>query len=243
MIIEVLSQKYRCGCERGMAEFVLPGILIKLNSIIEWDFCRFPEEIVQEKADPTDENSQVVERKIEKRNFLGDDPELKPGNCFLYKGQVIAVDSEDRLILIVSETGYGALDRIYEENLKTEFEMMFINEFNVEDVKWEVEESGIIPDEFDEVYQVPYNYYNIWKERFVAGRGFISPGLCLKVTMESDTFWGPLDFYMLDWSVRYKSSQLEPDEVEYAVKELLSWFYDHYKRIKALERQTEKEDN
>jgi hypothetical protein len=242
MIIEVLSQKYRCGCERGMAEFVLPGILIKLNSIIEWDFCRFPEEIVQEKADPTDENSQVVERKIEKRNFLGDDPELKPGNCFLYKGQVIAVDSEDRLILIVSETGYGALDRIYEENLKTEFEMMF-NEFNVEDVKWEVEESGIIPDEFDEVYQVPYNYYNIWKERFVAGRGFISPGLCLKVTMESDTFWGPLDFYMLDWSVRYKSSQLEPDEVEYAVKELLSWFYDHYKRIKALERQTEKEDN
>lgn len=242
MIIEVLSQKYRCGCERGMAEFVLPGILIKLNSIIEWDFCRFPEEIVQEKADPTDENSQVVERKIEKRNFLGDDPELKPGNCFLYKGQVIAVDSEDRLILIVSETGYGALDRIYEENLKTEFEMMF-NEFNVEDVKWEVEESGIIPDEFDEVYQVPYNYYNIWKERFVAGRGFISPGLCLKVTMESDTFWGPLDFYMLDWSVRYKSSQLEPDEVEYAVKELLSWFYDHYKRIEALERQTEKEDN
>lgn len=242
MIIEVLSQKYRCGCERGMAEFVLPGILIKLNFIIEWDFCRFPEEIVQEKADPTDENSQVVERKIEKRNFLGDDPELKPGNCFLYKGQVIAVDSEDRLILIVSETGYGALDRIYEENLKTEFEMMF-NEFNVEDVKWEVEESGIIPDEFDEVYQVPYNYYNIWKERFVAGRGFISPGLCLKVTMESDTFWGPLDFYMLDWSVRYKSSQLEPDEVEYAVKELLSWFYDHYKRIKALERQTEKEDN
>lgn len=242
MIIEVLSQKYRCGCERGMAEFVLPGILIKLNSIIEWDFCRFPEEIVQEKADPTDENSQVVERKIEKRNFLGDDLELKPGNCFLYKGQVIAVDSEDRLILIVSETGYGALDRIYEENLKTEFEMMF-NEFNVEDVKWEVEESGIIPDEFDEVYQVPYNYYNIWKERFVAGRGFISPGLCLKVTMESDTFWGPLDFYMLDWSVRYKSSQLEPDEVEYAVKELLSWFYDHYKRIKALERQTEKEDN
>jgi len=242
MIIEVLSQKYRCGCERGMAEFVLPGILIKLNSIIEWDFCRFPEEIVQEKADPTDENSQVVERKIEKRNFLGDDPELKPGNCFLYKGQVIAVDSEDRLILIVSETGYWALDRIYEENLKTEFEMMF-NEFNVEDVKWEVEESGIIPDEFDEVYQVPYNYYNIWKERFVAGRGFISPGLCLKVTMESDTFWGPLDFYMLDWSVRYKSSQLEPDEVEYAVKELLSWFYDHYKRIKALERQTEKEDN
>lgn len=242
MIIEVLSQKYRCGCERGMAEFVLPGILIKLNSIIEWDFCRFPEEIVQEKADPTDENSQVVERKIEKRNFLGDDPELKPGNCFLYKGQVIAVDSEDRLILIVSETGYGALDRIYEENLKTEFEMMF-NEFNVEDVKWEVEESGIIPDEFDEVYQVPYNYYNIWKERFVAGRGFISPGLCLKVTMESDTFWGPLDFYMLDWSVRYKSSQLEPDEVEYAVKELLSWFHDHYKRIKALEGQTEKEDN
>ena len=235
MIVEILSQKYKCGCEKGMAELSIPGILTKLNTIIEWDFCRFPEEIIQEKTDPNDENSEVVERKVEKRDFLGDDPELKPGNCFLYKGQVIAVDSEDRLILVVSETGYGALDRIYEENLKTEFEMMF-NNFEVSDVKWEVEESGNISEEFDEVYQVPYSYYNIWKERFVAGRGFLSPGLCLKVVMDSDDFIRPIELYMLDWSVKYKSTQLEPDEVEYATKEVLSWFYDNYKRVKALER-------
>lgn len=240
MIIEVLSQKYRCGCERGMAEFVQTGILSKLNAIIEWDFCRFPEEVKHEKKDPADENSEEIEIKTELRDFLGDEPELKPGNCFLYKGQVIAVDSEDRLILVVSETGYGALDRIYEENLKTEFEMIF-NDYEVTDVKWEVEESGIVPDEFDEIYQVPYNYYNIWKERFVAGRGFISPGLCLKVIMESESFFMPLEFYMLDWSIRYKSSQLEFDEVEYATKQLLSWFYDHYKRVKSLERKKEED--
>lgn len=49
MIIEVLAQKYRCGCEKGMADLVIPGILVKLNAVIEWDFCRFPEEIKHEK--------------------------------------------------------------------------------------------------------------------------------------------------------------------------------------------------
>lgn len=122
MIIEVLAQKYRCGCEKGMADLVIPGILVKLNAVIEWDFCRFPEEIKHEKKDSADENSEEIEVRTELRDFLGEDPELKPGNCFLYKGQVIAVDSADRLILVVSETGYGALDRIYEENFKTEFE-------------------------------------------------------------------------------------------------------------------------
>lgn len=219
MIIEVLAQKYRCGCEKGMADLVIPGILVKLNAVIEWDFCRFPEEIKHEKKDP----------------------ELKPGNCFLYKGQVIAVDSADRLILVVSETGYGALDRIYEENFKTEFEMIF-NDYEIEDVKWEVNDTGEVPTEYDETYKVPYNLYNIWKERFVSGRGFLSPGLCLKVVMTSDSFIMPLEFYMLEWSIRYKSSQLEPDEVEYATKQLLSWFYDNYKRVKPLERRKDEQE-
>lgn len=241
MIIEVLAQKYRCGCEKGMADLVIPGILVKLNAVIEWDFCRFPEEIKHEKKDPADENSEEIEVRTELRDFLGEDPELKPGNCFLYKGQVIAVDSADRLILVVSETGYGALDRIYEENFKTEFEMIF-NDYEIEDVKWEVNDTGEVPTEYDETYKVPYNLYNIWKERFVSGRGFISPGLCLKVVMNSDSFTMPLEFYMLDWSIRYKSSQLEPDEVEYATKQLLSWFYDNYKRVKPLERRKDEQE-
>ena len=54
--------------------------------------------------------------------------------------------------------------------------------------------------------------------------------------MDSDDFIRPIELYMLDWSVKYKSTQLEPDEVEYATKEVLSWFYDNYKRVKALER-------
>lgn len=41
MIIEVLAQKYRCGCEKGMADLVIPGILVKLNAVIEWDFADF----------------------------------------------------------------------------------------------------------------------------------------------------------------------------------------------------------
>ena len=41
---------------------------------------------------------------------------------------------------------------------------------------------------------------------------------------------------MTDWNIKYKSSQLEQDEVGLAVNELLSWFYENYRRVKPLER-------
>lgn len=246
MIIEVLAQKYKCGCERGMAELRISEILSKLNAIIEWDFCRFP--LIEEETDEEEEvvvgtddsGNEIKETKkkiitVEKRDFLGDDPELKPGDVFLYKGQVIAVDSPERLILIVSETGYGALDRIYEESMKVEFDLLF-NDYQINDVKYEVVENGTVPEEFDETYPVPYNLYNIWKERFLAGRGFLEKGLCLKVTMDAEDFIFPVDFIMTDWNIKYKSSQLEQDEVGLAVNELLSWFYENYRRVKPLER-------
>lgn len=255
MIIEILNQKYKCGCEKGMAELKVPGILLKLNSIIEWDFCVFPQKV--EELDETEEvvigtddsGNEIKETRkktviIEDRNFLGEDPELKPGNVFLYKGQVIAVDSPDRLILIVSETGCGALDRIYEENMKTEFDLMF-NDYQIENVTYKVVEDGVIPPEYDMTFPVPYNLYNIWKERFVAGRGFLEKGLCLEVTMEAEEFIFPVNFIMTDWNIRYKSDQFEEgneEMVEVAIKELLSHFYESYQRIKPLERHKDNEE-
>lgn len=249
MVIEVLGQKYRCGCERGMSAVEEDELLVKLNTIIEWDFCRFPIELKETDEDEEvvvgtdDQGNEVKETRkkvveAENREFLGPDPELKPGNVFLFKGQVIAVDSPTRLVLIVSETGYGALDRIYEENIKTEIDLLF-NDYIIDDVTYNVLEDGKIPPEYDEVYPVPYNLYKIWKERFLEGRGFLEKGLALQVTMDAEDFVFPLDFVMTDWNVRYKSTQLEPDEVGIAVKELLSWFYENFRRIKALERKQE----
>lgn len=249
MIIEVLSQKYKCGCERGLSELKIPGILNNLNAVIEWDFCRFPlerkeldetEEVVvgqdDDGNDIKESRKKVVE--FENKEFLGEDPELKPGNVFLYKGQVIAVDSPDRLILVVSETGFNSLERIYNENMKTEFDLLF-NDYQIDSVKYEVIEDGIVPDEFDVTYHVPYSLYNIWKERFLTGRGFLEKGLCLKVIMIADDFFFPVEFIMTDWNVRCKSSQFEEGDEEmigFAVKELLSWFYENYRRVKPLDR-------
>lgn len=218
MVITILSQKYNCGCNKGMSLIEKRSLLPKLNAIIEWDLCEFPKKI---------ENG----KEIEDREFLGKDPELAPGNCFLFKGQVIAVNSVNELVLVVSETGYMALDRVWEENIKPELDMKF-NTYDTEDVVWEVVEDDNLLNEFDEIYSPNYCIYNIWKEHFVEGRGFLKSGLKLKVQMKSDNYIRPIDLIFLDWKVKYKSIQLENDEVEYAVKECISWFYNKYKRIK-----------
>ena len=242
MIIEVLSQKYNCGCNKGMTAIEKPNLLSRLNMVIEWDFCRFPEKVVKEKSDPNNPDSEEIEKLVENREFLGAEPELKPGNVFLYKGQVIAVDSEDRLVLIVSETGYGALERIYEDDFKVEFELIF-NDYSVNDVTWKVVEDGVISNDYDITHPVPYNLYNIWKERFIAGRGFLEHGLCIETTIDSDDFVFPIDVIMTDWDVRFKSTQIDEEDTELmdlVTKEILSWFYENYKRVKVLERKGDK---
>lgn len=246
MIVTVLSQIYKCGCNRGIAKIEKPSLLPKLNSIIEWDLCEFPTKLEKKVEKETDEEGKEVEVEkqveVEDRNFLGDEPELKPGNCFLFKGQVIAVDSVDSLVLVVSETGYGALDRLWEENIKTEIDLMF-NNYDT-DVIWkavEGEDQEKIDKEYNQIYKVPYNLYKIWKDRFVEGRGFLKTGLMIEVKMESENYIFPINLVFEDWTVRYKEIELEEDEVGYAVKECISWFYNKYKRI--VPKKEEKKEN
>lgn len=230
MIVEILAQKYKCGCNRGMTAIEYPSLLGKLNAIIEWDYCKFPPKAGGKEDSP----------EAEDREFLGEDPELKPGNCFLYRGQVIAVDSNEKLVLVVSETGHGALQRIWDEDIKPELEMMFYTA-EVSDVKWEA--TNTIPSEFSETWRVPYYIYKIWKEHFVKGRGFLETGLCIKTVMESENFIYPIELYLMDWSVRYNPSILDEEEVEVAVNDLLSWFYNNYQRIKPIEEPESKEED
>lgn len=247
MIITVLTQKYKCGCNRGITALEKPSLLPKLNSIIEWDLCEFPTKLEKKKVIVKNDDGKNVEEEqeieVEDRNFLGDDPELKPGNCFLFEGQVIAVDSNDRLILLVSETGNGALDRIYEETIKPEIELTF-NGFEDTNAKWEVpDDPKTLLEQFDGEYKVPYHLYKIFKDHFVAGRGFLKTGMVIKATMESDNFVFPIEFCMLDWKIKYKTSQLEEDEIESAAIELLSWFYSNYPRISAPKKKSETPEN
>ena len=42
MIITVLPNKYRCGSNKGITSIEYPGLVVKLNQIINWDLSKFP---------------------------------------------------------------------------------------------------------------------------------------------------------------------------------------------------------
>lgn len=216
MIITVLPQKYRVGCERGQNEFVLPGILHKINAIIEWNKCEWPK--------IKDDSGNLVEN----TKFLGDDPELKPGDCFLISGQVIAVDSADRLILVVSETGIFSLDRLYDEIFKVEFDLCF-NYGETEKIDFESVDPCTIPEKF-ESYNVPYSLMKIFKEKYLFGRDYPEKGVCIKATLYSDNYILPPTIYILDWKMKYDPDEIEEDIMKETAKEIVAWFYNNFER-------------
>lgn len=64
----------------------------------------------------------------ENKDYLGNPPSLKPGNCFIYEGQIIAVDKspetgKERLVLYSTETGIGFLERFKKEVIEPEFKL------------------------------------------------------------------------------------------------------------------------
>lgn len=171
MKIDILEQKYKVGCGRGINYIDKPGLLTKLNMIIEWPKCNFPKEFdhdeERETGEVDDEGkpiTQVVHIFKENRNFLGDEPELQPGNCFKLDGQLIAVDGPNRLVLMVSETGGLALQRLWEEKIAPEIEMTF-NDYDTDDVEMSDVDLNDIPDGL-ESGKVEWRYWNLWRRQF-----------------------------------------------------------------------------
>lgn len=163
MIIELTAQKYKVGCGKGLDMYEEPNLLDKLNYIIEWDFCKMPVSLVETVEQEVDGEKLKINIYEEDKNRV---TELKVGDTFLFNGQVFAIDSEERIVLVVSGTGRGALGRFIEEVFHPEYKMMYGN--RDVDVDWELhdEDRG----EFDTSLSVPYIDYRIWRDRFVAGR-------------------------------------------------------------------------
>lgn len=171
MKIEILSQKYKVGCERGINYIDKPGLLDKLNMIIEWPKCSFPhvfdhdeERDTGELDDEGNPVTQTVHIFKEDRTFLGDEPELKPGNCFKLDGQLIAIDGPNRMVLMVSETGGFALQRLWEEKILPEIEMVF-NDYDIDDVETEDLDPNSLPKDL-ESGKLEWKYWNIWRNQF-----------------------------------------------------------------------------
>jgi len=85
MIIQVLPQKYLCNCNKGISKESNPDLLIKLNKVIQWD---------KKEEEDTSQPQQ-----------------LKPGDTIYWNNNVIAINSEDSVVLIVTESGPGSIKR------------------------------------------------------------------------------------------------------------------------------------
>jgi len=216
MRIIVLPNKYRLGSHKGITALEEPGILSKLNEIICWDSSLFPFKTKENETDPD----------IEDREFLGPDPELVPGSMFIVNGgQVLAVENNDRIILVMSETGPLALHNLYENEITLEFDLKF-NYWEGE-ATYEKKELSDIPSNY-ESYTVPYNLMMVFKNNFLNGRDFPQKGLCLEVKYKSENFLLPLILYIQDWKISYNPIEVDPEQAPDMAKEVIAWFYNNY---------------
>ena len=232
MIIELTAQKYKVGCGKGLDMYEEPNLLDKLNYIIEWDFCKMPVSLVETVEQEVGGEKLKINIYEEDKNRV---TELKVGDTFLFNGQVFAIDSEERIVLVVSGTGRGALGRFIEEVFHPEYKMMYGN--RDVDVDWELhdEDRG----EFDTSLSVPYIDYRIWRDRFVAGREDLvkrkkDNAIQVKATVKVEGFLLPIEIILGDWEAYYRSDEFDEEDremLEEVVRYTLANFVRKYERL------------
>jgi len=225
MIITILADKYRHDNTRYMAVLERPGILNDLNKIIEWDYCVWPIKILEDNT------------VISLTDFLGTPPELKPGNMFSYNiGQIIGIDSPDKLILCISETGPKALNRIDEEIIQREVKLLE-NQNNI-DITFEVVDEKDIPSNYKEEF-IPYYLNRIFKEKFLANR--YEDNVTLKINIKTDyfIFSSGITVYIHNSKMFFDDMDInDSDQAKTVIDDVMSWFYKKYERV----RKTESEE-
>lgn len=219
MIVTILGDKYRCGSNMGITATESEGILEKLNSIIEWDLCSFPKKL-KEDGDPNKSEDWV-----ENREFLGEKPELKPGNIFVFDGQVIAVDTENRLILCVTETGFLALERFKNEVLEVEYKWKNNNRIcNVSHS--EVKDENDIKD-YTGNFRVPYNIMRYWKQKLQ--NKLPEKGKALKFEFEDTDYIYPISLVIKDWDIKYNPEEVFEERINITSDNILAWCWNNLK--------------
>ena len=222
MVIEISNVTYRKGYGQRLDEVKCPNLLTKINSILEWEHCTFPPKVKEGSDDEW----------IEDREFLGPNPELKVGSAFKFGNQLLAIEDEDTMVLVMSETGIGGLQRVWKEKISPEFDIVF--GIQPEGAEFENADSEEIPQDWEEK-RVPYEVMRLLKDRMVPGRGdkmFKERGTKVKVTLHSSIIMFPIHLILTDWGFWYDPNELEKDELDVVAKELVSVLYNKFPRIK-----------
>lgn len=195
MKIAVLPQMYNCGCGRGMNGLESHNILEKINRVIEWDKCTWPK-----KEDDTED-----------KEFLGNPPQFKPGNCLLWDGSVIAVDSPDRLALVVSETGPLSICR-FETAVCTEIEFLDCPKIECERVTKEKPEKDL------ETYRIGFSKWSIIKEH----TGDLENEEPLKV-MDKELLFLPVTVWIKKNDIVFDPEEIDKETIEMLANSIYSW--------------------
>ena len=114
MIIQINSEDNRYISKDSVFSISYPNLIEIINSIIDWDKSKFPEEF-----DITGDEPKMVEN----RTVLGDEPKLKERVTFYYKDQFFYVVDNDTLGLINSQTGPLGLIRTINDYILPEYKI------------------------------------------------------------------------------------------------------------------------
>lgn len=210
---------------KGLLIHEEPGILNKINTVIEWDFVVYPK-----KLDNPEEQDL---------GYLDFEQELKPGDAFSIGEsgnlQIFRIVSENKLGLEHTETGGLSLNRFIEKNLHPEFQIIFNYEFGRKDINLTICDD--IPNNYDFEKRIPYDNYKIWSERFFPGRPECENKV-LKLTINSDTLLFPLSIYIKKNAVFFDKEDLvdENEFVDWIIDNTLAWICNNYPRLVVIEK-------
>ena len=222
MVIEIANATYRKGYGQRLDEITIPSLRAKLNSIIEWDQSVFP---------PKQKEGSSEDEWVEDREFLGSVPELKIGTTFKFGNQLIAVESEDTIVLVLSETGIKGLQRVWQEKIKPELDIVYDSD-TPDKAEFEKAQVEDIPENWKEV-QIPYGTMRLLKDRIIGGREdmFQEKGTCVKVDFQSSVICYPATLYLLDWSFKYDPADYDEDMMKQVSEELVKALYTRFPRV------------
>ena len=225
MKVTFLEDQYKCGSNLGIYFADHPNLIRDLNEAIDIQGSEYPKRWVE-----TEDGKAYHPTPMKPSEVLGPEEKIKEGTMFVYDGQVFAVDSGERLIVTLSETGALSAERFVNDILGAELEMIRSEE-ELENFKSEKVDG--IPATFKEsssVVPIPYYKGKIWREKLGDTLQDFQ-----RVTFESPNAFGEVELWVDSKKLKvwYDPKIVFEDQAEDLVSEYMGWTFKNTKKDSA----------